>query len=109
MVRSALANRTVLQGIEIDAGLPSVSLSPVRTRGGLGRTHSDDVPVPGMVPSPRVATARSGRREEKMVALATRARDLHGGAPRGRAGRLGAHHPASRNARRIAASPTPPT
>src|SRR5947208_16697119 len=73
MVRSALADRTFLQRAEIDAGVPSIPLSQIRSRRRLGRTHPGDVPIPGMAPSASVATPRSRRGEEKMVALATNA------------------------------------
>ena len=46
-VLAALADRAVLQGTEVDAGLRPVSLPVVRGSAGLGRTRHHDRAVPG--------------------------------------------------------------
>src|SRR6516162_5229030 len=50
VVRSALADRTVLQGIEEHTGIRSVPLSQVQASRRLARHDAGDVPLFGMVP-----------------------------------------------------------
>src|SRR6185437_16538613 len=67
VVLAALADRVVLQGTEVDAGVPPVPVPAVRAGGRLDGTGADGVLVPGALPCAATAAARLKRGGEALV------------------------------------------
>src|SRR5262249_32714736 len=66
-LRSAVADRIVLQGAEVDAGDASVPLPAFRARSAMGGTDARHVPVSGMVPNPGTRASQPATRPTSPV------------------------------------------
>src|SRR5205814_6936133 len=78
VVRFALANRVVLQGVEGDVGFAPVPLSGLCEGGRLGAVVPGDVLLPGVVPGASVASAWSVGGAAALVGLAAQPRTVPG-------------------------------
>src|SRR5215471_20654023 len=95
-----MADRALLQGAQVDARIPPVSVPKVRRRGALGRNGVDRVAVPRMASSRAIAPARPDRGTETLVACPADLRPLPGRPPDGRTARTEIPGPATTNSLR---------
>src|SRR5262249_52763867 len=100
VVLAALADRVVLQGTEVDAGLPPIPVPAVRAGGRLDGAGADGVPIPRALPGAATASPRFEQGGETLVGAPADLRPLPSGPFGERADRIEVLGRAARHTRR---------